>query len=141
VQNISFQAAPVEKLEGPSLPERVRVVTERWTGMLRYVALFGLFLMVYLLVLNPVKKQVLAAFENAAQPALPAGAANPALAGAPSAPELASASRPGLGAAPSADPQLQRALNMRQQVVSTVKADPESAGRLVQNWLGEGGAS
>jgi hypothetical protein len=66
---------------------------------------------------------------------------NPALAGAPSAPELASASRPGLGAATSADPQLQRALNMRQQVVSTVKADPESAGRLVQNWLGESGAS
>jgi hypothetical protein len=30
---------------------------------------------------------------------------------------------------------------MRQQVVSTVKADPESAGRLVQNWLGESGAS
>ena len=30
---------------------------------------------------------------------------------------------------------------MRQQVVSNVKADPESAGRLVQNWLGEGGAS
>jgi flagellar M-ring protein FliF len=141
VQNISFQAAPVEKLEGPSLPERVRVVTERWTGMLRYVALFGLFLMVYFLVLNPVKKQVLSAFENAGQPALPAGAANPALAGVPSAPELASASRPGLGAASAADPQLQRALNMRQQVVSTVKADPESAGRLVQNWLGESGAS
>jgi flagellar biosynthesis/type III secretory pathway M-ring protein FliF/YscJ len=97
--------------------------------------------MVYFLVLNPVKKQVLSAFENAAQPALPAGAVNPALGAVQSAPELASAGRPGLGAATSADPQLQRALNMRQQVVSTVKADPESAGRLVQNWLGEGGAS
>jgi flagellar M-ring protein FliF len=140
VQNIAFQSAPVEKLDAPPLTERVRVVTERWTGMLRYVALFGLFLMVYFLVLNPVKKQVLAAFEAAPAAALPAGAGNPAL-GAASAPELPAGSRAGLGAGTAADPQLQRALNMRQQVVSNVKADPESAGRLVQNWLGEGGAS
>jgi flagellar M-ring protein FliF len=140
VQNIAFQSAPVEKLDAPPLTERVRVVTERWTGMLRYVALFGLFLMVYFLVLNPVKKQVLAAFEAAPAAALPAGAGNPAL-GAASAPELPAGSRAGLGAGTVADPQLQRALNMRQQVVSNVKADPESAGRLVQNWLGEGGAS
>jgi flagellar M-ring protein FliF len=140
VQNIAFQSAPVEKLDAPPLTERVRVVTERWTGMLRYVALFGLFLMVYFLVLNPVKKQVLAAFEAAPAAALPAGAGNPAL-GAASAPELPAGSRAGLGAGTAADPQLQRALNMRQQVVSNVKADPGSAGRLVQNWLGEGGAS
>jgi flagellar M-ring protein FliF len=140
VQNIAFQSAPVEKLDAPPLTERVRVVTERWTGMLRYVALFGLFLMVYFLVLNPVKKQVLAAFEAAPAAALTAGAGNPAL-GAASAPELPAGSRAGLGAGTVADPQLQRALNMRQQVVSNVKADPESAGRLVQNWLGEGGAS
>jgi flagellar M-ring protein FliF len=140
VQNIAFQSAPVEKLDSPPLTERVRVVTEQWTGVLRYVALLGLFLLVYFLVLNPVKKQVLAAFASAPAAALPAGAANPAL-GSASAPELAAANRAGLGAGVSADPQLQRALNMRQQVVSTVKADPESAGRLVQNWLGESGVS
>jgi flagellar M-ring protein FliF len=138
VQNIAFQSAPIEQLEAPPLTERVRVVTERWTGMLRYVALFGLFLLVYFLILNPVKKQVLAAFE-AAPAALPAGAANTPLAAA--APELAPGNRAGLTPGASTDPQLQRALNMRQQVVSTVKADPESAGRLVQNWLGESGAS
>jgi hypothetical protein len=81
---------------------------------------------------------VLAAFE-AAPAALPAGAANTPLAAA--APELAPGNRAGLTPGASTDPQLQRALNMRQQVVSTVKADPESAGRLVQNWLGESGAS
>ena len=96
MQNIAFQSAPVEKLDAPPLTERVRVVTERWTGMLRYVALFGLFLMVYFLVLNPVKKQVLAAFEAAPAAALPAGAGNPAL-GAASAPELPAGSRPAWG--------------------------------------------
>ena len=138
VQNIAFQTAPIEKLDSPPLTERVRVVTERWTGLLRYVALFGLFLMVYFLVLNPVKKQVLAAFE-AAPAALPAGTSSPALGGT-SAPELAG-HRGSLNAAAAADPQLQRALNMRQQVVSIVQADPQSAGRVVQNWLGESGAS
>ena len=32
---------------------------ERWTGLLRYAALLVIFLLVYLLVLRPVKKQVL----------------------------------------------------------------------------------
>jgi flagellar M-ring protein FliF len=136
VQNIAFQSAPVERLDSPTITERVRVVSEHWTGMLRYVALFGLFLLVYFLVLNPVKKQVLAAFESVPH-ALPAETLSPALSSQAAA-ELAAGSRGG-GAA--ADPQLQRALNMRQQVVSTVKADPESAGQLVQNWLGESGAT
>jgi flagellar biosynthesis/type III secretory pathway M-ring protein FliF/YscJ len=39
------------------------------------------------------------------------------------------------------NPELQRALSMRQQVVSNVKADPEKAGELLQNWLRESGAS
>ena len=80
VQNIRFPDPRRRKSSTrPPLTERVRVVTERWTGLLRYAALFVLFLMVYLLILNPVKKQVLAAFDpsqaGAARAALPAGAA------------------------------------------------------------------
>jgi flagellar M-ring protein FliF len=143
VQNIPFQAPATEKLDAPTMGERVRVITERWTGLLRYVALIGLFFLVYLLILNPVKKQVLAAFQAGAPAAAltaasatplsaPAGAmANEALPGGPAA----------LAPGTAANPQLQRALQMRQQVVSTVKADPERAGELVQNWLGRGGAS
>jgi flagellar biosynthesis/type III secretory pathway M-ring protein FliF/YscJ len=144
VQNITFQSSPVEKLDAPTLTERMRVVSERFTGLFRYVALIALFLMIYLLILNPVKKQVLAAFEPAK--ALPAGTVNPALAGQSNA-QSASGTPLGGGqemlipGAPSANPQVQRTLAMRQQVVSTVKADPEKAGQLVQNWLGEGGFS
>jgi len=111
VQNIAFQSSPAEKLDSPTLTERVRVVTEQWTGMLRYVALFGLFLLVYFLVLNPVKKQVLAAFESAPTALSPANA-NPALA-SPSAAELPAGNRGGLGTGAAGDPQMQRALAMR----------------------------
>jgi flagellar M-ring protein FliF len=143
VQNIAFQAPPVEKLDAPAFTDRIRLVTEHWTGLLRYVVLIALFLVIYLMILNPVKKQVLAAFDPAR--ALPAGAPMAALQGQPNA---QSPSGVALGAgngqeallagAPPANPELQRTLAMRQQVVSTVKADPEKAGQLVQNWLGEG---
>jgi flagellar M-ring protein FliF len=144
VQNIAFQSPPVEKLEEPTFTEKVRVVSDHWVGLLRYVALIVLFALIYLLVLNPVKKQVLAAFESAGT-TLPAGAVSSALAGQASPESLAGGQLPGgqgvLGSSPANNQQLQRALAMRQQVVSTVKANPESAGQLVQNWLGESGAS
>ncbi len=138
VQNITFQSSPMEKLESPTLTERVRLVSERWTSLLRYVALFALFLLVYFLILNPVKKQVLAAFDSS-HLALPTGTPTSALA-SQGAEELSPGGPSALGAGATGDPQLQRALAVRQQIVSNVKADPESAGRLVQNWLGESGA-
>jgi flagellar M-ring protein FliF len=142
VQNIRFQVPAAEKLDAPTLTDRVRLVSERWTGLLRYGVVIVLFLMVYLLVLNPVKKQVLAAFEAKA---LPASTANTAFAGREAAAPPALGGIPGdqasLAPGVAGNPQLQRALSMRQQVVSTVQADPQNAGQLVQNWLGEGGAS
>jgi flagellar M-ring protein FliF len=144
VQNIAFQVPATEKLDTPTFADRVRVVSDRWTGLLRYAVLVVIFLMVYLLILNPVKKQVLAAFD-VSRPALAAGAAAPALA-VPGSAVAGGESLPGgaqsaLGPSPVGSPELQRALTMRQQVVSTVKADPEKAGELVQNWLRESGAS
>jgi flagellar M-ring protein FliF len=144
VQNIAFQAPASDKLDAPTFIDRVRIVSERWTGLLRYAALLGLFFLVYLLILNPVKKQVVAAFEAAQPaPALPAGSAA-ALATSAAMPSGSGEALP-VGhsslIAGAANPQLQRALEMRQQVVSTVKADPERAGELVQNWLGQGGGS
>jgi flagellar M-ring protein FliF len=145
VQNIAFQIPATEKLDTPTFADRVRLVSDRWTGLLRYAVLIVIFLMVYLLILNPVKKQVLAAFD-VSQPALAAGGTAPVALGMQGSAVAAGESLPGgaqsaLGPSPVANPELQRALNMRQQVVSTVKADPEKAGELVQNWLRESGAS
>jgi flagellar M-ring protein FliF len=154
VQNITFQTPAAEKLDAPAFGDRVRIMTERWTGMLRYAVLLVIFLLLYMLILNPVKKQVLAAFEvPQTQPALAgASAANPGFAnanaafGAPTGLQsaggetLPGAAAAGLNPATPMNADLQRALSMRQQVVSNVKADPEKAGELVQNWLGESGA-
>jgi flagellar M-ring protein FliF len=145
VQNIPFQIPATEKLDVPTFADRVRVVSDRWTGLLRYAVLIVIFLIVYLLILNPVKKQVLAAFD-VSQPALAAGTASPVVAmpagsGLPGNESLPGGAQSSLGPAQAGSPELQRALNMRQQVVSTVKADPEKAGELVQNWLRESNAS
>ena len=145
VQNIAFQTPAAEKFDAPTFGDRVRVISDRWTGLLRYAVLIAIFLMVYLLILNPVKKQVLAAFD-VSQPALAAGTPSPAIAmpagsGLPGNESLPGGVQSSLGPAQAGSPELQRALNMRQQVVSTVKADPEKAGELVQNWLRESNAS
>ena len=138
VQNVSFRAPQIEKIEPPSLPDRVRIVTERWTGLLRYAAVFVLFVLVYFLILNPVKSRVLTAIEAA-------GARAPAEreralaseAGAASA-ELYGGDQATLSGAAGAQAQLQRANALKQQIVTRVKTDPASATRPVQGWLRDG---
>src|SRR5208282_6138111 len=138
VQNVSFRAPQIEKIEPPSLPDKVRIVTERWTGVLRYAAIFVLFVLVYFLILNPVKSRVLTAIEAA-------GARAPAEreralaseAGAASA-ELYGGDQATLSGAAGAQAQLQRANALKQQIVTRVKTDPASATRPVQGWLRDG---
>ena len=134
VQNVSFHAPQIEKIEPPSLPDKVRIVTERWTGVLRYAAIFVLFVLVYFLILNPVKSRVLTAIEAA-------GARAPAerdraLASEAASPELYGGEQAAL--AGGAQAQLQRANALKQQIVAKVKTDPASATRPVQGWLRDG---
>jgi len=136
VQNVSFRIPDVEKPEAPSLPERVRVVAERWTGLLRYVGVFALFLLVYFLILNPVKSRVLSAIEAAGtrasnQQALPAEG----MAGSPG---LSGGEQAMLGSGAGAAQQLQQANLLKQQIVTRVKTDAENAARPVQDWLRSG---
>jgi len=136
VQNIAFRSPEVEKPEPPSLPDRVRVITERWTGLLRYVGVFALFLLVYFLILNPVKSRVMTAIETAGTRAAGQAAAMPHLAAGATA-ELSEGHRGAFEAAPSA-PQLQRANVLKQEIVARVKSDAEGATRPVQGWLRTG---
>jgi flagellar M-ring protein FliF len=122
VQNISFRQVdgPAEALSKLPVSERVRVLLTNWSTLVRYAAMFLLFLLVYFLVLRPVKKQVVTTFRE-----LPAHV---------SASQRAEAAALGEG-----DNGAQRALTMKKQLVDKVKAEPGSAGRLVQAWLREGG--
>ena len=60
VQNISFVAISPEGAP-PNLPERLAPVFQEWMGVIRYAGLAVLFLVIYLLVLRPVKRQIVAA--------------------------------------------------------------------------------
>ena len=56
LENLSFQAAPVEPLATPGKLDKYRLFLQSWMGVLRYVAITLLFLLVYALVLRPVWK-------------------------------------------------------------------------------------
>lgn len=126
VENLSFQEMPLEVPPPPNAYDRWRRLLEPWAWVLRYVALGALFLVVYLLILRPVKKQALAAFRelpgriaqrNAGQPV-------PAAAGAASIQLSGQTAGEGQGVA-----QLKRMLTEK------VKAEPETASRLVESWV------
>jgi len=123
VQNLSFdQAAPVDAPGKPGLAERVRVTLNDWSSLVRYGALLLLFLLVYLLLLKPLKNQILATFKE-----LPARAA---------AQKSQAETLPGQEMA--ALPPEQRAAALKRQLADTVRSEPAAATKLIQAWLNEG---
>jgi len=121
VENLSFQQSPVETPAPPTVVERWKNGIEPWTWALRYTGLVALFLVVYWLVLRPVKKQAVTTFRE-----LPGKIA------ARLSPSSDSAKLPqegGSGQGANRTTQLKRLLAER------VKSDPEATSRLVQGWL------
>jgi flagellar M-ring protein FliF len=135
LQNITFVQAPPEPVQTPGKVTRVMTFVEHWTGVLRYAALFAMFLLVYALVLRPVQKQVRGILQNPAR-ALPAAKTGGALTAG------AGTSTPGVAAGIDAIPEgtsadVAQTIHLKRELVSRIKNDPESASRLVQNWIRE----
>ena len=106
--------------------------------MLRYVGLAVLFALVYLLILRPVKNQMIALLQAPLHHALPASnAAGGTAAALATEGNLAGLPRP----ADSISFGVQEAVALKKAVVSKVNADPEAASRLIQNWLRESEAT
>ncbi len=127
VENLSFQELPLETPLPPTKSEHWRRLLEPWSWILRYLALAALFLVVYALLLRPVKKQALAAFRelpgkigqrNSAQ-SLPVGAGESLSEGKPS------------------EADGQRANQLKRMLTDKVKAEPAVASRLVESWVRE----
>ena len=98
---------------------------EPWSWTLRYIGLAALFLVIYGLVLRPVKRQALAAFRE-----LPGKLAG----------QAAVASPEGSPDTPGAETLLgsgKRAAQLKKQLTDKISVEPASAGRLVQSWLRE----
>jgi len=132
VENLSFQEFPAEKPEPPTSLQRSTRLVQQWSGVLRYVGIGFLFLIVYFLILQPIKKQTLATFR-----ALPAKAK--------AGKDLAGETMGGAGGATTLDaidiPQSseagKRAAQLKHQLAEKIKAEPAVASRLVQTWIRE----
>jgi len=138
VENLSFQEFPREKLETPNALERWPRLLQQWSGALRYLGIAALFLIMYFLMLRPIKKQALAAFRQ-----LPGRLARPLKEGAAGnlrAEVPAGAAPPEVPDLPQGTEVAKRAALLKRQLTDKVKTEPAVAGRLVQTWIREANA-
>ena len=125
IENLSFQQAPAEALPSPGKLEHYHRLIESWNWTLRYLGLVALFLVVYWLVLRPVKQQALAAFRQL-----------PGVAAGRLAPQAAGLAADGLtGIEGGIQEGGRRANQLKRLLAEKVKTEPESASRLVQGWV------
>ncbi|HTY83636.1 MAG TPA: flagellar basal-body MS-ring/collar protein FliF [Silvibacterium sp.] len=128
VENLSFQQTPLEVPPPPGRTDRLRLLVQPWSWALRYIGIAALFLVIYGLVLRPVKRQALAAFREL--PGRVAGTLAPALAG----------DSGGLGGTEGRiEEGGKRANQLKRLLTEKVKAEPENASRMVQSWVRQEG--
>jgi len=115
VENLSFQVPAPEPASKVTIVQKVTRVAHEWTGALRIAGILALFFVVYLLVLRPVKKQVLTTVgQLVAQNTLATKIAEQG--------KLDS-------------DEVSPAVNMRKELGERVKAEPEIASKLLQTWI------
>jgi flagellar M-ring protein FliF len=132
VRNISFQVVPVEPPTPPTRIEKIRTQLNDWSSYIRIASLLLIFGITYLVILRPVKKQLI----RSLNPPKPTGqlAANSgdAAAALPEGDELSNLVQ---GGAPQ---QRSEMAKVRDDISTRVKQEPSSASRFVQNWIKEG---
>ena len=131
VENLSFQEMPLETPAPPGKSERWRKLLEPWLWILRYLALAALFVVVYFLILRPVKKQAMTAFRE-----LPGKIAQ----GKSSQPLPGSGNVASVEGAGQPESEGKRAIQLKRMLTDKIKAEPAAASRLVESWVREDGA-
>ncbi|HXX21528.1 MAG TPA: flagellar basal-body MS-ring/collar protein FliF [Terriglobia bacterium] len=143
VQNISF--ASLSPGPPPDLPERLAPIVQEWMGVIRYVGLAALFLMIYVLVLRPVKRQIMAALA-VEQPQLAGRVAEQGALGKGGTPPRELTPEAGAGASEGVEEltdinaSVKRTVVLKNQLVERIKKNPEAASRLIQSWVQQGEA-
>ncbi|PSH03041.1 MAG: flagellar M-ring protein FliF [Acidobacteria bacterium] len=135
VQNISFQAAPVDVPTPPSRLERVRSTLLDWSSYVRIAALLLLFGLTYFLILRPVKAHLLRSLTLATPKS---GAKLPTNSGTAASHAL-SAGNEISNLIPEAEQhERSQMTQLKDEISSRVKIEPAGASRLVQSWIREG---
>jgi flagellar M-ring protein FliF len=127
VENLSFQELPLEVPAPTTKSEHWRKLLEPWLWILRYAGVAALFVVVYFLILRPVKNQAVAAFRE-----LPGKVAQQKSSLPLNTPGGVSALEPE-GQAQGAG----RANQLKKMLTEKVKAEPAAASRLVESWVRE----
>jgi flagellar M-ring protein FliF len=144
VENLSFQTLPLEVPAPPTLSERVVPLVDKWINLIRYGALFLLFLFIYMLVLRPIKRQIVTTLEalpkqlgmaKGARESSP-GSANGMAASKSDDTATLEASLQQLGDSPL---EAKQAVLLKKNLLDKVKKEPAQASRLIQNWMRQEG--
>ncbi|MGB6497802.1 MAG: flagellar basal-body MS-ring/collar protein FliF [Candidatus Acidiferrum sp.] len=135
LENVSFTIPPADVVAPPSKMQRFLTFAERWTSLLRYAALLALFAVVYLLILRPVKKKFIAILDAPARASLPGSRVSEGGAAALASGEGGLAGLP--AEAGSVASEVQHAILLKKQLITKVKDDPETASRVIQDWIRE----
>jgi flagellar M-ring protein FliF len=137
VQNLSFQQGSGDTPVPPSFAEKTRTLVGDYASLIRYGAIALLFLVIYGLLLRPVKKQALAAFRQIGHGRAVIAGKLPGNAGSAIGGTIEiDAEDLSLN---SANPEAKRAAALKRQLLDKVKAEPVAASRLVQSWIRQGG--
>jgi flagellar M-ring protein FliF len=121
VQNLAFDRPQADDLEPESFFDRARKGLSDFSSAIRYSAMLALFLLVYLLMIRPIQKRVLAT-------------PLPALGGAKALP-LAEPQNAAMHE--SGDSAIQRSVFLKKQLAEFVRSEPDSSTTAVRAWLRE----
>jgi len=137
VENLSFQVLQADPPLPLSRMQKIQHTLEGYSWLLRYAALACLFASVYLLLLRPVKRQLLATFRELPR-RLAAGSAQSEGTGVLVAERSELEEILGKPAG-EGDATFKKVSALKKHLVEKVKNEPGGATRLIQNWLHEGG--
>jgi len=142
VENLSFQNLQSEAPLPPTLLERTQRALRDWAPLIRYAALACLFGSVYLLLLRPVKKQLMTAFKQlqSRSPSAKLLAGPGKAGGQPLGSGAEQSLEELLGAGGTEEnPSLKKLAVLKTHLAEKIKAEPAGASQLVQAWLRESG--
>jgi flagellar M-ring protein FliF len=143
VENLSFQTLPIEQPPPPTLTDRVAPIVDKWINVIRYGALGLLFLLIYMLVLRPIKRQIVVTFQalprqlaavKSPRETLPGTAAGKLSKQGDDAASL-EASLHQLG---DSTTETKQAILLKKNLLEKVQKEPATASRLIQNWMRQG---